>query len=72
MPHCCDEVHDFVPGGTLRQAPLRQNWPVLQSLLALHAGWQRPSEHFSPVRHCVSELHVRRGSQAPFRQLQLE
>ena len=38
MPHCCDEVQAFAPGGTLRHDPVRQNWPALQSLFPVHAG----------------------------------
>lgn len=72
IPHWFDAVHEREPVGTLRHAPERQNCPVLHSELVLHAGWQRPLLQASPVRHSVLAVHVRRGSQAPFIQLQLE
>jgi hypothetical protein len=72
MPHWFDAVHEREPAGMLRQVPVRQNWPVLHSALVAHEGWQRPLLHVSPVRHSVLAVHVRRGSQAPLRQLQLE
>ena len=51
MPHCWEAVQLCVPGGTLRQLPETQNWPVLQVVLSLHADWQRPLLQVSFALH---------------------
>ena len=66
MPHCCDEVQVFEPGGTLRQVPETQNWPVLQSLLPVQEGWQRPLVQASFALQSFVVVQVWRGSQLPF------